>query len=55
MVDTLIEQGHQVVVDNVATSFLEDFDPDAKFYKMNVCDAKLTKIPVSSLGERISP
>ena len=43
--DALIKQGHQVVVvDNLATGFLENINPNVKFYKMSVCDAELTNI-----------
>lgn len=45
IVDALIEQGHRVVVvDNLATGFLENINPGARFYKMSVCDAELTNI-----------
>jgi len=45
IVDALIEQGHQVVViDNLATGFLENINPNAKFYKMSICSTELTSI-----------
>ena len=45
IVDALIEQGHRVVViDNLATGFLENINPGARFYKMSICDAELTSI-----------
>ena len=45
IVDALIEQGYQVVVvDNLATGFLEKINPSARFYKMSICDAELTNI-----------
>ncbi|GAI15067.1 unnamed protein product, partial [marine sediment metagenome] len=45
IVDALIEQGHQVVVvDNLATGFLGNVNPNARFYKMSICDAELTNI-----------
>lgn len=45
IVDALIEQGHQVVVvDNLATGFLEKINPSARFYKMSICDAELTDV-----------
>ncbi len=34
IVDALIEQGHQVVVDNLATGFRENINPAVKFYQM---------------------
>jgi len=41
----LIEQGHQVVVvDNLATGFLENINHGATFYKMSVCDAELAHV-----------
>ena len=43
--DALIEQGHQVVVvDNLATGFLENINPAAKFYQMSICDAELADV-----------
>ena len=37
MVDASVGQGHQVVlVDNLATVLLENFDPSIKFYEMNI-------------------
>ena len=45
IVDALIEQGHQVVVvDNLATGFLENINPGARFYKMSICDAELANV-----------
>ena len=45
IVNALIEQGHQVVVvDNLATGFLENINPDARFYKMSICDSELTNV-----------
>jgi len=45
IVDALIEQGHQVVVvDNLATGFLENINPSARFYKMSICAAELTDV-----------
>jgi UDP-glucose 4-epimerase len=45
IVDALIEQGYQVVVvDNLATGFLENINPGARFYKMSISDAELTNI-----------
>ena len=45
IVDALIEQGHQVVVvDNLATGFLGNVNPNARFYKVSICDAELTNI-----------
>ena len=45
IVDALIEQGPQVVVvDNLATGFLENVNPGARFYRMSICDAELTNI-----------
>ena len=45
LVDALIEQSHQVVVvDNLATGFLENINPNARFYKMSICDADLANI-----------
>ncbi len=45
IVDALIEQGHQVaVVDNLATGFLENINPAAKFYQMSICDAELADV-----------
>ncbi len=45
IVDALIEQHHQVVVvDNLATGFLENINHGATFYKMSICDAELTDV-----------
>ena len=45
IVDALIEQGHQVaVVDNLATGFLENVNPGAKFYRMSICGTELTNV-----------
>ena len=45
IVDALIEQGHEVVViDNLATGFLENINPSARFYKMSICDAELANV-----------
>ena len=45
MVGALIGQGHQVVgVDDLATGFLENMNPGARFYEMSICDAELTNI-----------
>jgi UDP-glucose 4-epimerase len=45
IVDALIEQHHQVVVvDNLATGFLENVNHGATFYKMSICDAELTDV-----------
>lgn len=45
IVDALIKQGHQVVVvDNLASGFLENINPSATFYKLSICDAELTNV-----------
>lgn len=45
IVDALIERHHQVVVvDNLATGFLENINHGATFYKMSICDAELTDV-----------
>ncbi len=45
LVDALIDRGHQVVVaDNLATGFIDNVNPAAKFYQMNICDRKLAKV-----------
>jgi len=55
-VDASVGQGNQmVVVDNLSVVFLENFDTSVKFPKMSICDASLTKIPISLLSECISP
>ncbi len=45
IVDTLLEQGHQVVVvHDLATGLLENINPNARFYKMSICDSELTNV-----------
>lgn len=45
IVDALVEKGHQVaIVDNLATGFLENVNPGAKFYNMSICDAGLANV-----------
>ncbi len=45
LVDSLIEQGHQViVVDSLLTSGKENLNSKAKFFKMDVCDPKIFDI-----------
>ena len=37
LVDELIEQGHEVVVfDNLSTGFIENINPKATFYKVDI-------------------
>ena len=33
-----------MVVDNLATRFLESINPSAKFYKMSICDAEVSNV-----------
>jgi len=45
IVDTLVEQGHQViVVDNLTTGSLDNVNPSTKFYRMSICDTELTNV-----------
>lgn len=45
IVDTLIERDHRVVVvDNLVTGSLDNINPKARFYNMNICDAEITNI-----------
>ncbi|MFC1906247.1 NAD-dependent epimerase/dehydratase family protein [Chloroflexota bacterium] len=45
IVDALIKQRHEVVViDNLATGFLENINPGAKFYEMSICDTELVNV-----------
>lgn len=45
LTDKLIEQGHQVVViDNLSTGRKENLNLKAKFYKIDICDSKISQI-----------
>ena len=45
IVDALVERGHGVVVvDNLATGFIENVNPDAKFHKIDIRDAELARL-----------
>lgn len=45
LVDTLIEQGHQVVViDNLSSGFHENVNPRAKLYQLSVGDESLAEV-----------
>jgi UDP-glucose 4-epimerase len=45
LVDALIQQGHRVVVvDNLSTGRLENINPAAMFYKVDICSPELEKI-----------
>jgi UDP-glucose 4-epimerase len=45
IVDALIEQGHKVaIVDNLSTGFVENVNPQARLYRMNVIDSELAKV-----------
>jgi len=45
VVDTLIDEGHQVVVvDNLSTGSESNLNPKAKFYKMNLLDTDLAAV-----------
>ena len=44
-VDELIEQGHQVViVDNLSTGKRENINPNAKFYKLDISDIRISEV-----------
>jgi len=45
LVDKLIKEGHKVVViDNLSTGRKENLNPKAKFYKIDICDLKISQI-----------
>jgi len=45
VVDTLVEAGHNVVVvDNLATGRLENLNPKAKFYQIDICSPELRQV-----------
>jgi len=45
IVDALVERGHEVVVvDNLATGFIENVNPAAKFHKTNILEAELARL-----------
>jgi len=45
LVDALIQQGHRVVVvDNLSTGCLENINPAAMFYNVDICSPELDKI-----------
>jgi UDP-glucose 4-epimerase len=45
LVDKLIKKGHEVVViDNLSTGKKENLNPRAKFYKVDICDSKISQI-----------
>jgi UDP-glucose 4-epimerase len=45
LVDALIQQGHRVVVvDNLSTGRLENINPAAMFYKVDICSPELERI-----------
>lgn len=45
VVDAYINDGHEViVVDNLSTGRRENLNPRAKFYEMDICDAKIAEI-----------
>jgi UDP-glucose 4-epimerase len=45
VVDLLIDEGHRVVViDDLSTGKKENINPNARFYRMDICDAKLEEI-----------
>jgi len=45
LVDGLIEEGHEVlVVDNLSTGKEENLNPKAKFYKVDICQPKISEI-----------
>ncbi len=55
IVDALIEQGHQVVVvDNLATGFLENINPNARFHKISICDSELANVFKQEKPEMVS-
>ena len=44
VVDRYIELGHDVViVDDLSTGFEKNLNPEAKFYKTDICDSKAIK------------
>jgi len=45
LVDRLIKEGHKVVViDNLSTGKKENLNPEAKFYKINICNPKISQV-----------
>ena len=45
VVDALIEEGHEVaIVDNLATGFIKNINPRARFYETSILDPKLVSI-----------
>jgi len=45
LVDKLIKEGHSVVViDNLSTGKKENLNPKAKFYKIDICNPKISEI-----------
>jgi len=45
LVDAMINNGYEVViVDNLSTGFKKNINPKAKFFKMDICDKKLTDV-----------
>ena len=45
LVDRLIKEDHKVVViDNLSTGKKENLNPKAKFYKIDICDEKISQI-----------
>jgi UDP-glucose 4-epimerase len=54
LVDALLEQGEEVhVVDDISTGKLENLNPVAAFYKMDICDPGLEKLVRSIRPEAI--
>ena len=45
LIERLIKEGHKVVViDNLSTGKKENLNPEAKFYKADICDTKISQI-----------
>ena len=54
LADALIEQGHQVcIVDNLSTGVKEHINSKAKFYELDISDAKLAEVFVAEKPEAV--
>ncbi|MDD4308856.1 MAG: NAD-dependent epimerase/dehydratase family protein [Candidatus Cloacimonetes bacterium] len=53
--DAYIKEGHEVViVDNLATGYLKNLNPKAKFYQMDICDPAIAEVFAAEKPELVS-
>lgn len=54
LVDKLIEKGNRVaVIDNLSTGKIENLNPEAVFYNVDICDPKIKEIFAKEKPERV--